>query len=71
MKKVYQSRVVWINFIILTLSLFDTQFFQALGLADATIMIVSSILVKIVAVGNIALRFLTNQGIGNDNTAEK
>lgn len=70
MKKAYHSKVVWINFIILVLSLFDSEFFSALGLQEQTIVLISSILVKVVAIGNIALRFLTTQSITIGNKSE-
>ena len=63
MKQLHHSLTIWINFIILVLSIFDTHFFDSLGLSEHTTLIITSILVKVVAIANIALRLFTNTPI--------
>lgn len=71
-KKYYHSKTIWINFLILVLSLFDAQFFEAIGLNDHQITILTSVIIKVVAVGNIALRLFTNAPINsNKNESEQ
>lgn len=68
-KKYYNSSTLWVNFIILILSLFDKEFFEILGVNENTSNIILAVTIKIVAVLNIALRiFFTNTQIKfNDN----
>lgn len=63
MKPLHHSKTIWINFIILVLSIFDTQFFNSLGLSEHTTIVITSILVKVIAIGNIALRLFTKEPI--------
>jgi hypothetical protein len=55
-KVYYKSLTIWVNFIILALSLFDAQFFMLFDLSEHTTAIILGVIVKIIAVGNIALR---------------
>jgi hypothetical protein len=71
MKKYYQSRTIWINFAILCLSLFDSEFFSMLGLSEQAVAITTSIIVKVVAILNIGLRLFTTTSIhGTSKQAE-
>lgn len=63
MKKYYHSRTIWINFIILCLSLFDSEFFSVLGMTEQAIAITTSVIIKVVAILNIGLRLFTTTGI--------
>ena len=55
-KVFYKSWTLWVNFFILVLSLFDSAFFSLFSLSESTIAIILGLLVKITAIGNIALR---------------
>lgn len=63
MKKYYHSRTIWINFIILCLSLFDSEFFSVLGMTEQAIAITTSVIIKVVAILNIGLRLFTTTPI--------
>ena len=71
MKKYYQSKTIWINFIILVLSHFDAQFFQVIGLNDHQITLLTSVIIKIVAIANIGLRLFTNGAISTEKKEVK
>lgn len=66
MKKIQNSKVVWINAIVLILLLFDSDFFKAFGVSEHNIVIISSIIAKTTAALNIILRlFFTQEPIEN------
>lgn len=63
-KPFYKSITLWINFAILVLSLFDSEFFSAIGIKEHTALIINATIIKLVAVLNIALRvFFTDSKI--------
>ena len=55
-KVFYKSWTLWVNFLILVLSLFDAPFFALFEMSEKAIGIALGIILKVVAVGNIALR---------------
>ena len=60
-KVFYKSWTLWVNFLILVLSLFDAPFFELFELSDKAIAIVLGIILKISAIGNIALRVFMSE----------
>jgi len=52
-----QSKTIIFNFIFLALAMFDRTFFETLGVAQEAIPKIEVILVKICAIGNLALRY--------------
>jgi len=63
-KKPYKSITLWVNFLILALSMFDAQFFHLFNLTPGQVAIVMAIVVKVVAVLNLVLRvFFTDSAI--------
>ena len=70
-KKFYHSRTIWANFIILCLALFDKEFFNVFGLSEHIVVIITSILVKTIAILNIALRLFTTIPIDGTYAADK
>jgi uncharacterized membrane protein len=56
MKKVRQSKVVWLNMAIFIIALFDVAFFKTLGISDDKTAIIVSLLTKVTAITNIILR---------------
>lgn len=66
MKKIQNSKVVWINAIILIIALFDKEFLSLFGFSDTTVLIVVSTLTKLTAALNIILRiFFTTEPLSN------
>ncbi len=59
MKNFIKSWTLWANFLILTLSIFDSDFFELFELSEKTIAIILGVIVKGVAILNIALRLKT------------
>lgn len=60
-KVFYKSWTIWVNFLILVLSLFDAPFFALFNLSEHAIAILLGIIVKVIAVGNIALRLFVSE----------
>ena len=60
-KVFYKSWTLWVNFLILVLSLFDAPFFALFELSDKATAIVLGIILKISAIGNIALRVFMSE----------
>lgn len=70
-KKYYQSYTLWINFIILVISLFDKEFFDTLGVSEHISNAILALSIKIIAIMNIALRlFFTNSEIKFKNETD-
>ena len=66
MKKIKQSKVVWLNMAIFIIALFDVAFFKTLGISDDKTAIIVSLLTKVTAIANIILRvYFTDTPIGN------
>ncbi len=59
--KYHKSKTLWLNFIVLCLSLFDSEFFQMLGINENTTNIINASVIKITAILNIALRVFFTQ----------
>ena len=60
-KVFYKSWTLWVNFLILVLSLFDAPFFALFDMSEKAIGIALGIILKVVAVGNIALRLFMSE----------
>lgn len=60
-KKIYMSKTMWFNFILLALAMFDKEFFQTMGVPDILLPKIEIILVKLCAVGNLFLRYYSSQ----------
>jgi hypothetical protein len=56
-KHFMQSKTIIFNFIFLALAMFDRTFFETLGVGPEAIPKIEVILVKICAIGNLALRY--------------
>lgn len=56
-KHFMQSKTIIFNFIFLALAMFDRTFFETLGVSEVAIPKIEIILVKICAIGNLALRY--------------
>lgn len=56
-KHFMQSKTIIFNFIFLALAMFDRSFFETLGVGAEAIPKIEVILVKICAIGNLALRY--------------
>ena len=72
-KHAVKSMTLWINFAILVLSMFDREFFDAMGFSEQLTNIVLAWFVKLAAILNIALRiFFTSSPITfkNDNSSK-
>ncbi len=66
MKKVLNSKVVWLNVAVLILSLFDKEFFSVFGISESITIQIMAITTKIVAILNIVLRvYFTSEPIDN------
>lgn len=72
MKKPHQSITLWVNFLILLLSMFDAEFFKLMGLSEHQAMVVLAIIVKAVAALNLILRvFFTHGAISFKNQSNQ
>ena len=66
MKKIQNSKVVWINAIILIIALFDKEFFSLFEFSDTTVLKIVITLTKLTAALNIILRiFFTTEPLSN------
>ena len=66
MKKIQNSKVVWINAIILIIALFDKEFFSLYEFSDTTVLKIVITLTKLTAALNIILRiFFTTKPLSN------
>jgi hypothetical protein len=57
MKKIYMSKTMWFNIILLSIAMFDRNFFETIGVSQAAIPKIEIILVKVCAIGNLILRY--------------
>lgn len=51
------SKTILFNFILLAIAMFDRTFFETVGVAENAIPKIEIILVKVCAIGNLALRY--------------
>ena len=65
-KPYYKSATIWLNFIILAISLFDRELFSIFGMSDENISKVMIVLMRVVALLNIIIRtWLTKSKISS------
>lgn len=63
-KQPHKSLTLWVNFVILLLSLFDHDFFKLMGLSEHSSLVLMGVIVKLTAALNLVLRvFFTNGSI--------